>query len=159
MLQRLNLAKMYNFGLRGNYPSRYPPTPKVIKEKLLSYLNFHINLNFHMRDLAQDMLWDLRSLQFEFIPALSWIKDIVAVNSFLSNTRQGAVNSLTFSNCSGENPRAYYFYAILSLREYFNEEKFVVVEFRCVASESNSNQSEMEVFDSDSDDIFLEIDV
>ena len=151
----------FNFGLRGNYPSRYPPTPGVIKQKLLQNLNFlGPNIEDHINtDLAQDMLWDLRGLQFEFIPTLSWIKDIVAVNSFLSNTRQDAVNSLTFSNCSNENPRAYYFYAVLSLREYFDEAGFVVVEFQCETSESNSNQSEMEVFDSSSDDIFLEIDV
>ena len=42
----------------------------------------------------------------------------------------------------------------------FNEAKFIAVEFHCEASESNLNQSEWEVFDSDSnDDIFLEIDV
>ena len=70
------------------------------------------------------------------------------------------MNSLTLRNFNCGNPRSYYFYAILSTSEYFNEAKFIAVEFHCEASESNLNKSEWEVFDSDSnDDIFLEIDV
>ena len=167
LLRRLNFAKMtfnFGFGLRGNYPSTHSPTPGLVKSILVQNLNPLWDnfppLSDHMSELAQDMLWDFRGLQFEYIPTLSWVKDIVAVNSFLSNSRQGAVNSLTLRNFNSGNPRSYYFYAILSTSEYFNEAKFIAVEFHCEASESNLNQSEWEVFDSDSnDDIFLEIDV
>ena len=143
--------KLRPFGL----PITHPPTPGVVKTCLLKNININ-NIEDHISELAQDMLWDFRDLQFEFIPTLSWIKDIVAVNSLLSNSKQDAVNSLTLRNFGSGNPRAYYFYAILSMSEYFNVAKFIAVEFHCEASESNT---EYEVFDSDSDDIFLQIDV
>ena len=168
LLRRLNSflppAKMYNlyFGLRGNYPTTHPPTPSFIRRIMFQSLRDNIGNHNNFAGLAQDMLRKFRGFESflirghhsEFIASLSWIKDIVAVNSFQSHSRQGAVNSLTLRNLGSGNPRAYYFYAI---RKY--EANFIAVEFHCEASESNSNQSECEVFDSDSDHIFLEIDV
>ena len=150
----------FNFGLRGNFPATHPPTPSFIKK--MQKQSIRDNIGNNISGLAQDMLRKFRGFEsflirgrhFEFIPSLSWIKDIVAVNSFLSNSRQGAVNSLTLRNLGSGNPRAYYFYAIMA-----NEANFIAVEFHCETSESNSNQSECEVFDSDDDHIFLEIDV
>ena len=153
----LAMMRSFNFGLRGNYPT-HPPTPSFVKRIMLQSLRD--NIGNHISGLAQDMLLKFRGFEtflirghhFEFIASLSWIKDIVAVNSFQSNSRQGAVNSLTLRNIGSGNPRAYYFYAIMA-----HEANFIAVEFHC--EESNSNQSECEVFDSDSDHIFLEIDV
>ena len=150
----------FNFGLRGNFPATHPPTPSFIKR--IQKQSIRDNIGNPISGLAQDMLRKFRGFESflirghhsEFIASLSWIKDIVAVNSFQSHSRQGAVNSLTLRNLGSGNPRAYYFYAI---RKY--EANFIAVEFHCEASESISNRSEYEVFDSDSDHIFLEIDV
>ena len=101
--------------------------------------------------------------QFEFDPSLSWVKEIIRVNSFASHTRQEAVNSLTFKNLDAENTRSYFFYGIYSLLEDFSEPLFAVAEFYCETIDIPAIQIErpidMNESDSDSEHILFEIDL
>jgi len=142
---------MFNFGLRGHYPSRYPPNPDLIRDYMLINLNFleddrvmRTIENYINRNLAREILSDLRDHDIQILtnPSLSWIKDIVEVKAFVATSRSNAINSLTFTNCPHEDPNAYYFYGILSLKEYWDLELFAVTEYRCIISESNLNLNE-----------------
>lgn len=157
---------LFHFGLRGNYPTTHPPTPKVVKRCLYNNLDPYglwENVGNHIDELAEDMVWEFRAMEFEFDPSLSWVKEIIRVNSFASHTRQEAVNSLTFKNLDAENTRSYFFYGIYSLLEDFSEPLFAVAEFYCETIDIPAIQIErpidMNESDSDSEHILFEIDL